>query len=311
MKKKPLTPQMKEQKLRRFLIRGIALSSVCFFSSLTLTVFPKFPQTALSGIRRGITAMESGLEHMGASISAAAGRCTTTAHAAEPVPLAQSSSEPVSSVQPAASEAASEAAVTEDKDPDIVTDPVSEADAVYHAVLPTALGPMIYYHQGDARWRDYLYGGSDPMHTYGCGPTVAAMLINSFSPQQAAVIPVDLADWSAAHGHYAPSGGSYRSLIPDAMSSYGLNVASVKDRSAANVSSLLSSGHVLVALMGRGTFTQSGHFIIITQIADNNMVSIADPNSMEHSEMQWDLNLILNELKKVSDSGAPLWSVSR
>ena len=63
--------------------------------------------------------------------------------------------------------------------------------------------------------------------------------------------------------------------------------------------------------MGRGTLTQSGHFIIITQRLEDGTVSIADPNSLENSEKPWDLELLMRELKKVSDSGAPLWAVSR
>ena len=134
---------------------------------------------------------------------------------------------------------------------------------------------MVYYNQGDARWRDHLYGGADPMHTYGCGPTVTAMLVSSFSPQQTPMTPADMADWAAKHGHYAPQGGSYRSLIPDALSSYGLTIESVKDRSAANAAALLDSGHILIALMGPGTFTQKGHFIIITQTTEDGTVSLS------------------------------------
>ena len=38
-------------------------------------------------------------------------------------------------------------------------DPV---DQIYLNMLDTGCGPMIYYHQGDIRWGDYLYGGYDP-----------------------------------------------------------------------------------------------------------------------------------------------------
>lgn len=309
-KKEPLPPQMKEQRLSQFLIQGIILSSVCLFGSLTITIFPNLPQKTASGIHQSIMFVQSGLEYLGFSLSAAATQHTSTTALASQDKTAP----PVRAIletEDVSDGPDSNLAETEDSDLDIVTEPVSEDSTVYNAVLGTSLGPMIYYNQGDTRWRDYLYGGADPMHTYGCGPTTVAMLINSFSPQQAAVTPVDMADWAAANGDYAPQGGSYRSLIPNALSAYGLNVTSVKDRSVANASALLDSGHVLVALMGRGTLTQSGHFIIITQCLEDGTVSIADPNSLENSEKPWDLELLMRELKKVSDSGAPLWAVSR
>lgn len=182
----------------------------------------------------------------------------------------------------------------------------------YQLMLDTSLGSMYYYNQGDSRWADYLYGGSDPIKQYGCGPTVSAMLISSFAqtPEAAGITPVEIAEWSAANGFYAPHGGSYHSLIQAAATAYGLNTVSVKNRSYEQASALLSSGHILVALMGKGTFTDNGHYILITRQLENGMVSIADPNSYENTQKEWDLHLILSELKKSYDSGGPLWAVS-
>lgn len=178
-------------------------------------------------------------------------------------------------------------------------------------VLDTCMGSMLYYNQGDSRWGDYLYGGSDPMKKYGCGPTVAAMLINSFAqtPDSTQVLPTQIADWSASNGFYARHNGSYHGLIQAATTAYGLNTTSVTNRSYENAVSLLSSGHILVALMGKGTFTDNGHFILITKLLDNGSVTIADPNSYENSTKEWDLHLILSELKRSYDSGGPLWAV--
>lgn len=181
-------------------------------------------------------------------------------------------------------------------------------DSVYMAMLDTSLGSMLYYNQGDRRWADYLYGGADPMMKYGCGPTAIAMLVNSFTSER--LTPVELADWSAANGYYAPQGGSYHSLIPKSLSAFGLKVDSVKDYSSENVINLLRSNHNLVALMGRGALTDNGHFIIITNILDNGNVQIADPNSYENSTKEWNLDQLLSELKRSFDSGGPLWAVS-
>lgn len=182
------------------------------------------------------------------------------------------------------------------------------SDQIYLNMLDTECGPMLYYHQGDSRWGDFLYGGYDPMNKYGCGPTAAAMVINSFSDTP--VDPTDLAVWASENGYYALHGGSYHSLIPDAMEAYGLQAESVTDRSYEHAAELLSSGHILVALMGRGTLTQNGHFVLFTKLLDNGRVYIADPVNYENCTLEWDLAQLLSELKKSYDSGGPLWAVS-
>ena len=137
-----------------------------------------------------------------------------------------------------------------------------------------------------------------------------AMLVSSFSLEGGTVNPQDMAEWAAANGHFATHSGSYHSLIPGSLEAFGLQVESVTDRTSDNARQLLNSGHVLVALMGRGALTQNGHFIIIAQLSSNGNVYIADPASYENSTKEWDLDLLMNELKKSYDSGGPLWAVS-
>lgn len=181
------------------------------------------------------------------------------------------------------------------------------SEQIYLYMLDTGSGPMLYYHQGDLRWGDYLYGGYDPMNKYGCGPTAVSMVVNSFTDSP--VDPTDIAAWASENGYYALHGGSYHSLIPDALAAYGLSVESVTDRSYEHVADLLSSGHILVALMGRGTLTANGHFVLFTRLLNDGKISIADPASYENCTLEWDLEQLLKELKKSYDSGGPLWAV--
>lgn len=191
---------------------------------------------------------------------------------------------------------------------DLDIDTYDSGDSVYSVMLDTSLGAMLYYNQGDSRWAEYPYGGADPMKKYGCGPTAVAMLVNSFTNER--VTPVDIANWSAENGCYASQGGSYHRLIPNALSAYGFNVESVTDYSRGNISGLLHSNHILVALMGRGALTNNGHFVIITKILDSGNLQIADPNNYENSTKEWNLEQIMSELKRGCDSGGPLWAVS-
>lgn len=181
----------------------------------------------------------------------------------------------------------------------------------YFVMLDTALGGMMYFNQGDTRWAEYLYGGTDSMEKYGCGPTAVAMLVYSFSESGSGIDPIGIADWAAENGYYAYHSGSYHTLIENSLTHFGLSVESVTDHTYEYVSNLLADGHVLVALMKKGTLTDSsGHFILITKLLDNGNVWIADPNSYENTMKEWELDVLLSELKIGAAAGGPLWAVS-
>lgn len=193
---------------------------------------------------------------------------------------------------------------------DFTAEPVfpAQEDSVYYCFLDTAIGPMLYYNQGDLRWKSYLYGGSDPMSKYGCGPTCVSMIINSFS--DVSVTPVEIADWSAQNGCFAAGGGSYHDLIPKSLSAFGLQVDSITNRTTEYAAQLLQTNHILVALMGKGSLTNNGHFIIIAKLTPSGNVYIADPANYENSTKEWNLQQLMDELKQSYDSGGPLWAVS-
>ena len=148
------------------------------------------------------------------------------------------------------------------------------------------------------------------MGAYGCGPVTISMLVNSFAKTDTPITPIEVADWAVENKLYAIHGGSYHSLIPEALEHYGLNCTSVTDRTAENVTELLKSGHVLIALMGKGSLTDAGHFVVITQLTSDGNVMIADPAKFGNCQKAWSLEQILKELKAAYDGGGPLWAVS-
>jgi hypothetical protein len=180
----------------------------------------------------------------------------------------------------------------------------------YNSILDTSMGSMLYFSQGDTHWNDYLIAGVDRMGGYGCGPVTISMLVNSFAENKEAVTPIDVAEWAVENNEYAIHGGSYHSLIPNALAHYGLNCESVQERTPEKVRELLRTGHVLIALMGKGSLTDVGHFVIITQNAPDGGVMIADPAKFGNCQKSWDLDLIIKELKAAYDAGGPLWSVT-
>lgn len=180
-------------------------------------------------------------------------------------------------------------------------------EGIYDVMLDSVCGPLTYYNQTDARWGNYLYGGQDPLSIYGCGPTVMAMLITSLTGNH--VLPTDLARWASANKSWSPGEGSYHRLISDSASAYGLTAEPLKDYTARGIKDTLNSGYLIVALMNKGHFTQQGHFIIITSFTEEGKLRIADSNNYDHTLMEWEPSLILQELKYRSSNGGPLWKI--
>lgn len=174
--------------------------------------------------------------------------------------------------------------------------------------IPSSVGTLTYYNQHDPRWADALYGGNDSVSSYGCGPTVLAMLVSSFTEQT--MTPDAMAQWAAANYYWASGSGSRHNLIPEGAAAFGFRADSFQDFTPEGVKTALRKGSILVALMGPGHFTSSGHFIIIADYWSGNLVSVADPASLENTQIPWDIQLILNELNTSHIAGGPVWSVS-
>ncbi|MDK2968116.1 C39 family peptidase [Lacrimispora sp.] len=178
----------------------------------------------------------------------------------------------------------------------------------YDVMLDSVCGPLTYYNQADARWSNYLWGGRDPLVTYGCGPTVMAMIVTSLTGNQ--VLPTDMANWAAANNGWCPGQGSYHRLIPDSAAAYGLVSTPIKNYTADGIRNALDSGQLVIALMRKGHFTQQGHFIIITNYNADGTFRIADSNNYDNTKINWDPSVILGELNHRSSSGGPLWAIA-
>lgn len=181
-----------------------------------------------------------------------------------------------------------------------------------YLMLHTAMGPMLYYNQADPLWRDYLWGGTDTFHEYGCGPTVCAMIANSFGNSPDQITPIVMAEWAVSNHDFARGSGSYNTLIQNSLNAYGLNVVSRQDSISEDmIRGELQAGHLLVCLMGPGDFTDSGHFIILTSLNEDGTIAVADPVSLDRTKTSYDASLIVSQLDSGRSNGAPIWAVYR
>ena len=178
----------------------------------------------------------------------------------------------------------------------------------YSGVVLGNAGEMqvVYFNQLDERWADAVYG-SDRIGTHGCGPTSMSIVVSTLT--EAYTDPQEMAQWAYEHGYCCPGNGSYHELIPAAAEAWGLSVQ--KNLSAQDVVNALSGGRLVVALMAQGHFTSGGHFIVLRGITADGNILVADPASMNRSDQEWELSLILEEARKGAGAGGPFWAIGR
>ena len=181
-------------------------------------------------------------------------------------------------------------------------------EGTYTLSLTSSVGLLTYYNQNDTRWASSLYGGQDPISAYGCGPTVLAMIVSSFTEQ--CYLPSDMADWAAANNFWSAGSGTKHNFFLEGAAAFGFHAVPFQKFTPEDVISELRSGHILVALMGPGHFSDSGHFIIIYNYWSGSQVSVADPASLERTQTPWEAQLILDELLYGASGGGPMWSIS-
>ncbi len=187
---------------------------------------------------------------------------------------------------------------------DYLLSPVNYAGVVF----TDGATPVEYYNQLDERWKNLPYG-TDNIGGYGCGPTSMAIVVSSLTSET--VDPPHMAQWSYEHGHWCSKSGSYRSLITYAAKAWGLNVENCSATEVQRIVDALSSGKLVVAIMGKGHFTANGHFMVLRGITADGRVLVADPASYSRSSQTWDIKLVLGEVSKVACEYGPLWIISK
>lgn len=146
--------------------------------------------------------------------------------------------------------------------------------------------PVLYL-QTDPKWKDKDYsakGESTTIGKSGCGPTCAAMLIETITGKK--FTPADACAWALKKGYKAPNQGTYYSYFVPQFNAHGIrceriNGVSVYGSSNAaahrDAFALLHEGWYLIACMGKGNWTSSGHFVVVWW--EDGWVRIHDPAS--------------------------------
>lgn len=163
----------------------------------------------------------------------------------------------------------------------------------------------VYYLQTDPKWRNVPYAVTGEKSTIGgagCGPTAAAMLIYTLTEHK--VTPVDTCTWALKRGYKALKQGTYYSYFVPQFKAYGLECIRLNSSRMLNVPNhkihndaleYLKKGYYLIALMGPGTWTRSGHFVVVWE--HEGVYYINDPASKATNRMKGDNYTFRNECR--------------
>lgn len=153
-------------------------------------------------------------------------------------------------------------------------------------------GVIPYFVQWDSRW-GYEEYGDEFLAVTGCGPVCLSMVYCGLTGD-ASLDPYHMAKRAEQEGYYVYGCGSSWSMMTDLANELGI-VSHGLAPNTEDLLSVLSQGCPVIAIMGPGDFTSSGHFIVLTGTDGCGNVYVHDPNSMERSGRTWSADTILSQ----------------
>lgn len=164
----------------------------------------------------------------------------------------------------------------------------------------------ISYLQTDPRWGSLDYsapGEKTTIAASGCGPTAMAMVLATWADPS--VTPKTECAWALAHGYKAPRQGTYYGYFEPAGARYGLRVTRLNYASLygnatsafhAQVKDALDRGELVIACMGPGNWTSSGHYVLVWGI-QGDTIYINDPASTKAARTKGSYSLFKQQVK--------------
>ena len=162
-------------------------------------------------------------------------------------------------------------------------------------------GKIPLFLQWDKKW-GYDFYGNEPIAISGCAPTSLAMVAVGLTGNTR-INPLVVSNYAYKHDYYVNGVGSSWSLISEGAKHFGLNSQELP-LSKSSILSTLKEGFPIIVTVGPGTFTTTGHFLVLTGLTDDGKVTINDPNSKINSSKSWDVDIFLKEAKN-------LWKMSK
>ena len=154
--------------------------------------------------------------------------------------------------------------------------------------------------QWDPMWGYETYGSGCIGQT-GCGPTCLAMA-GYYLTGDETMNPKAVAEFAAENGYYASGYGSSWTLISEGAEKLGLTVKELPLVKGKMVDAV-ENGHPVILALGKGDFTSSGHYIVLTGWEDG-AFTVNDPNSRVRSGKLWTYEELEHQIRNI-------WAIGR
>ena len=162
----------------------------------------------------------------------------------------------------------------------------------------------VYYWQTDQRWKSKRYpcnGGTMSIGGGGCGPTSAAMLIETLTGKQC--LPTETMEWACKHGYVTANQGTDYAYFKPQFNQYGIACEMLTWSVCLSAGSWvrdevirrLKEGYYFIALMKKGLWTSGGHYIVVWWADDK--IRINDPASTRDERLNGDPDTFFSQAK--------------
>jgi len=158
------------------------------------------------------------------------------------------------------------------------------------ASVPDTNIPHLY--QWDRRW-GYTTYSSAAFGLTGCGPTAMAMVYQGVTGQTDRT-PYDMAKLASDGGYMDEFEGTMQSFFTESAEQLGLSVEEVSP-DPESIRQALERGQVVIANLAPGYFTTTGHYFVLTGLAQDGTAIVNDPYSVVRSSQTWDLDTIASQ----------------
>lgn len=144
--------------------------------------------------------------------------------------------------------------------------------------------PYYLFTQTDSEWAKTPYANNlnrtGTIASSACGPSSMSIVLSQYFHKE--ILPTELAKFSIDNGHRYASGTGI-DLFPDASSQYGMPIPELVYGSSVDelYDGVKNNGNMAIALMGKGSFTRGGHYVVIVGTEERDgkkYFKVADPN---------------------------------
>ena len=149
--------------------------------------------------------------------------------------------------------------------------------------------------QWDPRW-GYDQYGNDFVAVTGCGPLCLSMA-GWYLTGDEQFAPDKVIQFASNNGYYSKGNGSKWTLISEGGTALGLNIKELP-LVEKKITDYLKAGNIIIAVVGPGDFTSSGHYIVLTGYK-NGAFTVNDPNSLENSSKTWTYEVLEPQLNNL------------